>query len=163
MGAVQLSMSENMGMPMYPPQFGSVEATQTNSIRIQQTNCDASTSIFSQNSGQTTSSSTSTTTVQNPFECDIHAIGSSIRTIRNPLATFTPAYQPQNGHGYMSTNPMQSFSTMMNPIQAAHSAQTSQQQSIAYNQAGFFLPIQATNSIGTAYFNASDQSHFIGQ
>lgn len=160
MGAVQLSMSENIGMPMYPPQFSSVEATHTNAIRIQQTNCDASTSIFSQSSGQTSATST---TVQNPFECDINAMSSSLRTIRNPLATFTPTYQSQNG--YMGTNPMQSFSTIMNPIQPphAHTGQTSQQQTIAYNQTGFFLPIQATNSINTAYFNPNDQNHFMGQ
>lgn len=158
MGAVQLSMSENIGMPMYPPQYNPVDATHTNTIRIQNPNCDASTSYFSQNSVQTTGTST---TVQNPFECDFNTIGSSLRTMRNPLTTFTPTYQSQNG--YMGTNPMQSFSTMMNPIQPAHSTQTSQQQSIAYNQTGFFLPIQATNSISTAYFNTSDQNHFIGQ
>lgn len=160
MGAVQLaSMSENMGLPVYHP---AEPTTHLNSMRLQ--NCDASASLFSPNlsSGQ---SSGASTTVQNPFECDINTINSSIRSMRNPLSTFTPSYQSQNG--YMSTNHIgQTFSAMMNPIHSGHATQTSQQQnqtSYTYNQTSFFVPIQATNTINTTYFSTNDQNHFVGQ
>lgn len=160
MGAVQISINENIGM--HSSQFNLTESM--NPMRIMQpNNCDASTSIFNQNLYGGQSNGTSTM-VQNPFECDINAINSNVRSMRNPLSTFAPTYQTQNG--YMSTNPMQ-FGTMMNPIQTTHPTQTSQQQTISYNQTNFYLPIQTTSSINAATyydnFNASDQNHFIGQ
>lgn len=160
MGAVQLSMSENMGMPIW---HSPEPTTHLSTMRLQQ-NCDASTSLFSPNlsSGQ---SSGASTTVQNPFECDINATNSGIRSIRNPLSTFTPGYQSQNA--YLSANHIgQTFSAMMNPIQTAHATQTSQQQnqtSYTYNQTSFFVPIQATNAINATYFSTNDQNHFVGQ
>lgn len=154
MGAVQLSMSENMGMPVYH----SEPTAHLSSMRLQP-NCDASTSLFSPNLSNS-QATVSSTTVQNPFECDINTINSSIRSIRNPLSTFTPGYQSQNG--YMSG---QAFSAMMNPIQTAHSTQTSQQQnqaSYTYNQTSFFVPIQTTNTLNATHFSTND-FNFIGQ
>lgn len=155
-----MTLNENMGM--HPPQFNPIDSI--NSMRMQSNmqpnNCDTTTSIFNPNlyAGQ---SSNSSTTIQNPFECDINPITASLRSIRNPLSTFTQSYQSQNG--YMSANPMQAYSTMMNPIQSTHTTQTAQHQTISYNQTSFFLPIQATSSINATYYNANDQSHFIGQ
>lgn len=174
MGTVPLNMNENMSVHsshLVPPDtMNSMNSMRTSlgSNLMQSNNCDASTSIFNTNlyGGQ---SSGTTTTVQNPFDCDINTINSNIRTIRNPLSPFAPSYQAQNS--YMSANAM-SFSTMMNPmnpmnpIQSVHSTQTTQQQTINYNQTSFFLPIQTTNSINATYFNTNDQSHqnhFIGQ
>lgn len=172
MGGVQMNLNENIGM--HPSQFNTTETMNAihpmNSMRttlIQPNNCDVSTSIFNQNIYGGQSSGTSTTTIQNPFDCDISTINSNLRSIRNPLSTFAPSYQSQNG--YMSTNPMQTFNAMMNPIQSTHTTQTTQQQTISYNQTSFFLPIQTTNSINATYFNTNDQSHqnhqnhFIGQ
>lgn len=159
MGAVQLSMSENMGMPMYH----STEPTSHLSSMRLQPNCDASTSLFTPNLSNSQATVPSIT-VQNPFEYDINGINSGIRSIRNPLSTFTPSYQSQNG--YM--NMCQTFSSMINPIQTPHATQTSQQQpqnqaSYTYNQTSFFVPIQTTNNINTTYFSNNDQNHFIGQ
>ncbi|XP_055322496.1 uncharacterized protein LOC129578249 isoform X2 [Sitodiplosis mosellana] len=171
MGAVQLGMNENMGM--HPSQYNAPETMNPMRTNLMQpNNCDAATSIFNQNlyAGQ---SSGSSTTVQNPFDCDISTINTNLRSIRNPLSTFAPSYQAQNG--YVSTNPMDnammnSYNAMMNSIQTAHTTQSTQQQTISYNQTSFFLPIQTTNSINaTAYFNTNDQNHqnlqnhFIGQ
>lgn len=143
MGPVQLNMNENISM--HPTQYNSTESI--NPMRVPQNNCDLSASIFNANfyGGQT--SGTSTTIDPNTIR--------SISSIRNPLSTFTPTYQSQNG--YMSTGPMQTFGAVMNPIQAAHSS-TQQQQTISYNQTSFFLPIQGSNSINTAYFNSNDQN-----
>lgn len=153
-----INMNENMGM--YPQQYNPVDAM--NPMRIQQNNCDTSTSIFNhQNVYASQSSGSSSTIVQNPFDCDTSQINANLRSIRNPLSTFTQSYQSQNS--YMSTNPMQAYSTMMNPIQSAHSTQTGQHQTISYNQTSFFLPIQATSSINATYYNPNDQNHFIGQ
>lgn len=149
MGPVQISMNENISM--HPTQYNSTESI--NPMRVPQNNCDLSTSIFNPNlyGGQTSGTST---TIQNPFDCDPNTIR-SISSIRNPLSTFGPTYQSQNG--YMSTGPMQTFGAVMNPIQAAHSS-TQQQQTISYNQTSFFLPIQGNNSINAAYFNSNDQN-----
>lgn len=114
------------------------------------------------------------------------AINSNMRSMhhRNPLSTFTPSYQShQNGHFLSQYG--QTLSAMMNPMQSIHATQTASQlqqhhhhqqqqqhqqqqhqqhqQNITYNQTNFFLPIQTTNTINAAYFNANDQSHYIGQ
>lgn len=171
MSVAQLSMNENIGMhPMQynPPETMNPMRTNLGSTNlIQPNNCDASTSIFNQNlyTGQSSgTSTTTTTTVQNPFDCDINTINSNLRSIRNPLSTFTPAYQAQNS--FMNANAVQAYANaLINPIhQPAHSTQTTQQQTIqtynqTYNQTtSFFQPIQ-TNFINAAYFNTNDQSH----
>lgn len=138
------------------------------------------------------SSTAAATTIQNPFECDLStvtsasaAINSNIRSMhhRNPLSPFTPSYL-RNDSRLIAIDQQygQTFSTMMNPMQSMHATQTisqhqqqqhqqqlqlqqqqQQQQNITYSQTNFFLPIQTTNTINAAYFNANDQGHFIGQ
>lgn len=162
MGAVQLNingMNENMSSGCIP-QFNSTESI--NPIRMPMphstsSNCDLSTPIYNQNlyGGQTSGTST---TIQNPFDCDPNTIR-SISSIRNPLSTFTPTYQSQSG--YMSAAPIQTFMNpinLTNPIQPTHATSTTQQQTISYNQTSFFLPISTSNSMNTTYFNANDQN-----
>lgn len=183
MDTVQLNMSENISM-LNPTMFHPTEppSSHLSSMRIPQS-CDLSTPIFSSslNDIQTTTGPSSTTT--NPFECEHGTIASAAVAalnrpiLRNPLSTFTQSYQSQNGH--MMSQYGQTFGAMINPsMQSVHATQTvsqqqqqqqhqhqqqQHQQNITYNQTNFFLPIQTTNAINTAYFSANDQSHFIGQ
>ncbi|XP_031617974.1 uncharacterized protein LOC116337504 [Contarinia nasturtii] len=149
------SSNVNENMFNQTPQFNPTEAIAVNQIRtMQPNNCDPSTSIFNQNLYMAQSSRTPTT-IPNPLDYDINTINTintNFRSIRHPLSQ----------SAYMSTNPMQTFGSMIAPIQPAHATQTPQQQHFTYSQTNFFLPIQTTNSINTTYFNPNDQTHYIG-